>query len=334
MALMRTKRNGGEPTIVVKTKREAYVPNVENQKKEAEYESALAKNKAIEEKYKSDVESYSRQMKVYSEQPKGRKEFKTLFSGGGRFLSESELADWNKRSSVERGGLKAKKVYVSKGYGKEQSGSTMRGEKGAYSGYMGSAHEWFDKPVEPSKPMLATVERPKMQIERMPLDKVIGISTKRGELVEPAKWEKPELRKVGKVEKKFYTKKNIEKESKPISRAIENIKRKGQFAQELKQGKAYFGTYSGETAADIKAHKKVIREDIKDVLTTRSLKGLGLIKKDLSKLKTARQAEKYIKKVGREYYGVNAGENIEFNPKIGQKVRFATPEKFKNYKKK
>lgn len=330
MALMKTKRNGEPPSkITVKTKREAYVPNVENQRKMAEYESALGKNKAIEDKYKSDVESYGRQMKAYSEQPKGRKEFQTLFSGGGRFLSESELTDWNKQKSGDRGGLQAKKVYVSKGYGKEQSSGPMKGDKGAYSGYLGAAHEWFDKPTAPTSPKMATVERPKLGIERMPLNKVTGISTKRGELAEPTKWEQPELRKIGNVEQYYRTKKDVKKENKLIGRTIENVKRKAEFKKELKQGKAYFGTYAGETAGDIRAHKKAIKEDIKDVLTTRPIKGLGLVKKDLSKLKTARQAEKYVKKAGREYTGLTTDQTNQ----IGNKVRFATPEKFKGYKK-
>ena len=111
---MALKRKGEDP-IIVKTKREAYVPNVENQKKIASYESALAKNKTIEDKYKSDVETYGKQMKAYEERPKysGKRDIQTKFSGGGRELSASELAEWNKRKSGERAGLTAKKVIVS-----------------------------------------------------------------------------------------------------------------------------------------------------------------------------------------------------------------------------
>lgn len=345
---MALKRKGEDP-IIVKTKREAYVPNVENQKKMAAYESALAKNKTIEDKYKSDVETYGKQMKAYEEQPKGRKDFQALFSGGGRYLSSSELEDWNKQKSGERGGLAAKKVYVSKGYGKEQPGGPMKGEGGkSYSGYMGASHEWFDKPTAPVKQKTPTVEQPKLDLERMPLNKITGISTKKKQLAVPEekeKWQAPGRNLVS-VEKTFTTRSGKEKTRTPISKAVENVKRKVQYKQELKQGKAYFGGFEGQNAGDISETKKGLKQQIKEVRkgTARHMESLNKrerIQGYKSELKQAKQAGKYIKNLGNEFTmsGATAGENIkrvgpnaEVVAKKTGRIRFATPETFKDYR--
>lgn len=323
---MALKRKGDDP-IIVKTKREAYKPNVENQKKLAAYESAVSKNKAIEDKYKSDVDTYGKQMKAYSEQPKGgRRDLSTKFSGGGRYLNPTELTEWNKQKSGERGGLSAKKVYVAKDYasGKE------------YKGYF---HEDLNKPTAPVKQKTPTVERPKLAIEQMPLNKVTGVSTKKKQLAVPKekeKWQAPGRNLVS-VEKTFTTRGGKEKTRTPISKAVENVKRKAQYKQELKQGKAYFGGFEGESASDIASTKSSLKKQIKDVkkgtvAPMESVSKRERLKGYKSELKQAKQAEKYAKKVGAEYYGVGAGQNVEFNPKFGSKVRFATPETFKGYR--
>lgn len=323
---MALKRKGEDP-IIVKTKREAYKPNVENQKKLAAYESAVSKNKAIEDKYKSDVETYGKQMKAYSEQPKGgRRDLSTKFSGGGRYLNPTELAEWNKQKSGERGGLAAKKVYVAKDYasGKE------------YKGYF---HEDLNKPTAPSKQKTPTVERPKLAIEQMPLNKVTGVSTKKKQLAVPEekeKWQAPGRNLVS-VEKTFTTRGGKEKTRNVVSKAVENVKRKAQYKQELKQGKAYFGGFEGESASDIASTKSSLKKQIKDVkkgtaAPMESVSKRERLKGYKSELKQAKQAEKYAKKVGAEYYGVSAGQNVEFSPKFGSKVRFATPETFKGYR--
>lgn len=345
---MALKRKGEDP-IIVKTKREAYVPNVENQKKMAAYESALAKNKTIEDKYKSDVENYGKQMKAYEEQPKGRKDLQTFFQGGGRYLSSSELEDWNKQNSGERGGLAAKKVYVSKGYGKEQPGGPMKGEGGkSLAGYKGSFHEWFDKPTAPAKQKTPTVEKPKLAIERMPMDKVTGIATKKKQLAVPEekeKWQAPGRNLVS-VEKTFTTRGGKEKTRNVVSKAVENVKRKAQYKQELKQGKAYFAGFEGQNAGDISETKKGLKQQIKEVRKGTAAPMESVSKRERiqgykSELKQAKQAGKYIKNLGNEFTmsGATAGENIkrvgpnaEAVAKKTGRIRFATPETFKDYR--
>lgn len=310
---MRTRR-GDEPTsIKVTSKREAYKPNVENQKKISEYESAISKSKLSDE-------TYSKQMKYYNELPKGEKELSTLFPSGGRYLNPKEIEVWNKEKSSERAGLMAKKVMVSKGYG-------SNGVSDSYSGYKGAFHEWID---EPQKEKSSIIERPKLVAERMPLNKITSIKSGGRTLSEPGVYEKPEMPKVGRVEEKFYTKGGNIKENKAISRTIENIKRKAEYSKEMRQGKAYFGGFEGETIGDISERKKVIKQDIKDVLSTRPIKGMSLVKEGLSKLKQAKQAERYVKKVNAEYTGVVKGQKSH----SGSKVRFVSPETFKGYKKK
>lgn len=341
---MALKRKGEDP-IIVKTKREAYVPNVENQKKIASYESALAKNKTIEDKYKSDVETYGKQMKAYEERPKysGKRDIQTKFSGGGRELSASELAEWNKRKSGERGGLAAKKVYVAKDYSSDKE----------YKGYF---YEDMNKPTAPTKQKTPTVEQPKLALERMPLNKITGISTKKKQLAVPEekeKWQAPGRNLVS-VEKTFTTRGGKEKTRNVVSKAVENVKRKAQYKQELKQGKAYFGGFEGQNAGDISETRKGLKQEIKDIKATRGSTGptsmtkpekrkatRSMIKDVKSELKQAKQAGKYIKNLGNEFTmsGATAGENIkrvgpnaEVVAKKTGRVRFATPETFKDYR--
>lgn len=275
---MKTKRNGEPPSkVTVTTKREAYKPNVENEKKMAAYESSMSKSKAVEDKYKSDVEAYGKKMKAYSEQPKGRKDMTTLFQGGGRYLNPTELADWNKQKAGERGGLEAKKVYVSKGYGKESVSA-------GYAGYLGASHEFFDKPTAPSKQKTPTVEKPKLGAEKMPLNKVTSIKsgpTKLSITKETSKegFVKPNKPLVGPLAQQFWTQKgDVLKKNKPVARAVENVKRKAQYAKEEKQFKSYYGApasisgseRAGMTAEDLgkergalKTVKKELKADIK-----------------------------------------------------------------------
>jgi hypothetical protein len=353
MALMKTKRNGEDPTnksgVIVKQKREAYKPNVENQRKTAEYESALSKNKAIEDKYKSEVESYGKQMKAYSEQPKGRKDMTTLFQGGGRYLDPTELSDWNKQRSSDRAGLQSKKVFVSKGYGKESSdkGKFSSEKGGTYSGYLGASHEFFEEPKAPVKREITSVERPKLEIERLPLNKVISITTAGSRKLavsdDKEKWNAPSKPLVG-IEEKFSTRGGKMKKTNALSKAVENVKRNVQYKQELKKGKAYFGGFEGQSAGDISDRKKELKQDVQDIKNTRGVAGptsmtesevrqakRSMIKDVKSEQRQAKLAGKYVKEVGREYTGVKAGEKTE-NTKFGSKVRFATPEAMAGYR--
>jgi hypothetical protein len=293
MALMRTKKNGEPPSkVTVKTKREASKPNVENQKKIAAYESAMSKNKAVEDKYKSDVEAYGKKMKVYSEQPKGRKDMTTLFQGGGRYLNPTELADWNKQKAGERGGLEAKKVYVSKGYGKESSdkGKFSSDKGGTYSGYLGASHEFFDKPTAPSKFKTPTVEKPKLGVEKMPIDRVTSIKSGPTKLAvakedqETPTWENPSRleSKTKWTSRKASNANLIERgnlKSAKVFKSKGKIKEAGiKYNREEKQFKSYYGApasisgsdRAGMTAEDLvkergalKEVKKELKADIK-----------------------------------------------------------------------
>ena len=281
---MKTKRNGEPPSkVTVTTKREAYKPNVENEKKMAAYESSMSKSKAVEDKYKSDVEAYGKKMKAYSEQPKGRKDMTTLFQGGGRYLNPTELADWNKQKAGERGGLEAKKVYVSKGYGKESVSA-------GYAGYLGASHEFFDKPTAPSKQKTPTVEKPKLGAEKMPLNKVTSIKSGPTKLAvakedqETPTWENPSRleSKTKWTSRKASNANLIERgnlKSAKVFKSKGKIKEAGiKYNREEKQFKSYYGApasisgsdRAGMTAEDLgkergalKAVKKELKADIK-----------------------------------------------------------------------
>lgn len=346
---MKTRR-GGDPTkLTVKTKREAYQPNVENQRKISEYESTVSKNKLMEDKYKSDVEAYGKQMKVYSEKNiEGRKDM-TFFQGGSRYLNPQELDEYNKRKSEEYGGLKASKVLVSKEYGKNNTDTALKGEKGAYQGYLGATHEWFNKPTAPIKPILSKAEKPRLGVERMPLDKVTSINTAKKSLAMPEneKWVAP-ARPLVSVEKGFSTRGGKEKTNTPISKAVENVKRKVQYKQELKQGKAYFGRFEGLNASDISDVREGLKQEVKDIRVGASINKLediktkrSMIKDVKSEIKQAKQASKYIKNLGSQYMasGAKAGESSirmtsagEFVDKGTGRIRFAKPEAFKDYR--
>jgi hypothetical protein len=188
MALMKTKRLGTEPPGKQYTWEDV-----------AKNEELKSRNKAAKEKYESDLQNYNKQVKFYKEnEPKGKRDMTTFFQGGGRYLSEKELADWNKEQSQsgqeERAGLKASKIYVSKGYGSEQSGSHMKGENGkSYAGFKGTYHEWLENPKKPTLPAYEKEEKidtKKIPLQKLPLKPVQKIDQKKGKLSIPKKVEK------------------------------------------------------------------------------------------------------------------------------------------------
>jgi hypothetical protein len=188
MALMKTKRLGTEPPGKQYTWEDV-----------AKNEELKSRNKAAKEKYESDLQNYNKQVKFYKEnEPKGKRDMTTFFQGGGRYLSEKELADWNKEQSQsgqeERAGLKASKIYVSKGYGSEQSGSPMKGESGkSYAGFKGTYHEWLENPKNPTLPAYEKEEKidtKKIPLPKLPLKPIQTIDQKKGKLSIPKKVEK------------------------------------------------------------------------------------------------------------------------------------------------
>lgn len=100
-------------------------------------------------------------------------------------------------------------------------------------------------------------------------------------------WTNP-TRNLVSVESKFYTKSGKEKTRNPISKAVENVKRKSQYAKEEKQFKAYYGTpssisgsdRSGMTASDISKEReslKVVKKELKSDIK----KGTSIPKSEL-----------------------------------------------------
>lgn len=185
---MKTKRLGTEPPGKQYTWEDV-----------AKNEELKSRNKAAKEKYESDLQNYNKQVKFYKEnEPKGKRDMTTFFQGGGRYLSEKELADWNKEQSQsgqeERAGLKASKIYVSKGYGSEQSGSPMKGESGkSYAGFKGTYHEWLENPKKPTLPAYEKEEKidtKKIPLPKLPLKPVQKIDQKISKLSIPKKVEK------------------------------------------------------------------------------------------------------------------------------------------------
>lgn len=184
-----TKKKGVEPTkaqseVKVTAKRPGEPqPKQYSWDDVSKLEATKASNKAKREKYESDVETYNKQMKAYSNQPKNR-DMSTFFQGGGRYLSGAELEKFNKEqeesgAASEQAGLKASKVYVSKGYGMEdaEKGGLSSG-RGAYQGYKGAYHTWLEKPSKVASPIyekeesidVNRIDLPKMELRKPKLE--------------------------------------------------------------------------------------------------------------------------------------------------------------------
>lgn len=309
---MRTSRNGEDP----KKKKSTWEDVAKN-------EEIKASNKAAQDRYKSEGEAYEKQVKAYSSQPKSR-DLKSHFQGGGRYLSPSELEAWNKDMEAsglakERGGLKANKVYVTKDFGKEGSVSSLKTANGkSYAGGQGTFHEWLDKPMKKPTPQPPAPEIPIKLTDlliKLPLKKPGKIAAKTtGPLrmseraVDEPTFNKPSRPLVGPLVQQFWTQKgDVLKKNKPVARAVENVKRKVQYAKEGKQFKAYYGApasisgseRSGMTAdqlgkekAALKGVKRELKADIKKLPALRSETRTELknIRKDI---RSIGKAQKY-----------------------------------------
>lgn len=309
---MRTSRNGEDP----KKKKSTWEDVAKN-------EEIKTSNKAAQDRYKSEGEAYEKQVKAYSSQPKSR-DFKTFFQGGGRYLSPSELEAWNKDMEAsglakERGGLKANKVYVTKDFGKEGSVSSLKTASGkSYAGGQGTFHEWLDKPMKKPTPQPPKSEIPikltDLNVGKLPTRKAGKIAAKTtGPLrmseraVDEPTFNKPSRPLVVGIEKSFTSVSGKEKKRTRISEAVENVKRKVQYAKEGKQFKAYYGApasisgseRSGMTAdqlgkekAALKGVKRELKADIKKLPALRSETRTELknIRKDI---RSIGKAQKY-----------------------------------------
>lgn len=363
---MALKRKGEDPKTKVKitSVKEDVTPNVDNKSKLDKYYSTIESNKAAEGKYKSDVEAYNKQMKAYNEKNvKGRRDM-TFFQDGSRYLNPQELDEYNKRKSEEYGGLKASKVMVSKGYGKSNVDVSSKGEKGSYSGYLGAAHEWFDKPTAPKKPTITNPEAPKLDIERMPMLKVKKIETtsskklaERTPAEEPEQWQAPSRRYTETKVTKSTARNASRNEGKLKSARVSDISLKSKVAglsynKEGKEAKAYYGGFEGQTKSDIterrgaiKAEKRELRQGIKDVRkgvtpASESLSKSERIqgyRKEIKNLraenKQAKQAGKYFDKnlEARSFYD-EGREVVRAQAKEKPGAKFFTPEAMKGYR--
>lgn len=324
-------------------------------------EEVKARNLAKKKQYESDLASYGEKVKAYSKlEPKGTRDLQTFFKGGGRYLSPSELESWNKerqQSGTERDLFKAKKVYVSKDYGKEQSGSPMKGSKGTYAGYKGTFHEWLGEPEKPSSPVYEkeeSIDVRKIPMERLPLlkskisskNKELSISSGKTASIDKSDWEEPKggVKMRSKVVKPYnvkageYAKERIKYGLKKLTGEAPGlrpgvIKQKealiqGRVGREGKQAKAYFGGgFENQPVSTIKEREALLRagkSEIKSAISEAKKSGnkekvaaYRTAKKEYgSEIKQTKMASKYIKKLGREYTGVSAGQKLDNTGKI------------------
>jgi hypothetical protein len=188
-----------------------------------------------------------------------------------------------------------------------------------------------------------------VKLTKLPLLKPEKIATKTTGIQkaeeEKSTWTNPAINLVS-VEKTFTTRSGKDKTRNVVSKAVENVKRKAEYKQELKQGKAYFGGFEGQNAGDISETRKELKQQIKDVRKGNAAPMESISKRERiqgykSELNKAKQAGKYIKNLGNEFTmsGATAGENIkrvgpnaEVVAKKTGRIRFATPETFKDYR--
>lgn len=284
---MRTKR-GGEPPVKKQQEIKVTAPQKQYTWEDvSKNEEVKSRNLAKRKQYEADLASYGEQVKAYSKlEPKGTRDLQTFFQGGGRYLSPSELESWNKeqqQSGSERALLKAKKVYVSKDYGKEQSGSPMKSESGkVYAGYKGTFHEWLEAPKKPTEGAYEKEEN--IDIKKIPIPrmsqlkpgKIEGKSKKlaTGKIestpIEKSDWQDPEggVRKKTRIVKPYQVKtgeyigQNIKyglqklAGKEPILRpGVKKTKEaliQGRVGKEASKAKAYFGAgFEGKSVSDI-----------------------------------------------------------------------------------
>lgn len=199
------KKNGVEPTkaqseVKVTAKKPGEPQKTYSWDEYEKTQDVKARNLAKRKQYESDVETYNKQMKAYSNQPKNR-DMSTFFQGGGRYLSGAELEKFNKEqeesgAASEQAGLKASKVYVSKGYGMEdaEKGGLSSG-RGAYQGYKGAYHTWLEKPSKVASPIYEkeeSIDVNRVTLPGLETKKVTRVERPIGKIVRPKKEEKEE----------------------------------------------------------------------------------------------------------------------------------------------
>jgi hypothetical protein len=329
---MALKRKGEDPKTKVKitSVKEDVTPNAENKRKMDEYNAASASYKSAESKYKSDVEAYNKQIKAYNEAPRvaGRRDMETTFQGPGKYLTGKDLEDWNAKKSEGRGGLTAKKVYVSKNYNPDKE----------YTGYF---HEDLNKPTAPKKHTLTEPKAPKLDLERMPMLKIKKIETtsskklaERTPAEEPEQWKAPSRRYTETKVTKSTARNAARNEGKLKSTRVSDISLKSKVAglsynKEGKEAKAYYGGFEGQTKSDIagrqsaiKAEKRELRQGIKDVR-----RGVTPASESLSKSERIQGYRKEIKNLRAENKQAKQAGKYD-----ASSAKFFTPEAMKGYR--
>lgn len=245
-----------------------------------------------EQAKKTNAESastYEKQLKYYNEQSKsGKKDMKTMFSGGGRYLNPDELKRWNSENSsnyAERAGLEAEKIYVPKGF-KYGDATTNKGalNTSGGQGYQGAGpvyHEFLKKPIRKSEVIELNINKDDLPISNLPIKKAM-VTQKTGKLALPSEKESPEWTEPSgtRIKTRYIKPKNVSMGEHvasnvkyvakkalggvPFLRSGVEKKREaliqGKAGREIKLGKAYFGDFEGSTKSEISN----VRKDLKD----------------------------------------------------------------------
>jgi hypothetical protein len=287
MALMRTGRRGDDPK-----KKKDGVQSVQEATVTAKRASTWNDVDYNEQAKKTNAESastYDKQLKYYNEQSKtGKKDMKTMFSGGGRYLNPDELKRWNSENSSnisERAGLEAEKIYVPKGF-KYGDATTNKGalNTSGGQGYQGAGpvfHEFLKKPIKKSEVIELNINKDDLPISNLPIKKAM-VTQKTGKLALPSEKESPEWTEPSgtRIKTRYIKPKNVSMGEHvasnvkyvakkalggtPFLRSGVEKKREaliqGKAGREIKLGKAYFGEFEDSTKSDISN----VRKDLKD----------------------------------------------------------------------
>jgi hypothetical protein len=287
MALMRMGRKGDDP----KKKKDGVqsVGEVTVTSKRASTWNDVDYNEQAKKTNAESASTYDKQLKYYNEQSKsGKKDMKTMFSGGGRYLNPDELKRWNSENSsnyAERAGLEAEKIYVPKGF-KYGDATTNKGalNTSGGQGYQGAGpvyHEFLKKPIKKSEVIELKINKDDLPISNLPIKKAM-VTQKTGKLATLPEKESPEFTEPSgtRIKTRYIKPKNVSMGEHvasnvkyvakkalggvPFLRSGVEKKREaliqGKAGREIKLGKAYFGEFEGSTKSEISN----VRKDLKD----------------------------------------------------------------------
>ena len=289
MALMRMGRRGDDP----KKKKDGVqsVGEVTVTSKRASTWNDVDYNEQAKKTNAESASTYDKQLKYYNEHSKagaGKKDMKTMFSGGGRYLNPDELKRWNSENSsnyAERAGLEAEKIYVPKGF-KYGDATTNKGalNTSGGQGYQGAGpvfHEFLKKPIKKSEVIELKINKDDLPISNLPIKKAM-VTQKTGKLATLPEKESPEFTEPSgtRIKTRYIKPKNVSMGEHvasnvkyvakkalggtPFLRSGVEKKREaliqGKAGREIKLGKAYFGEFEGSTKSEISN----VRKDLKD----------------------------------------------------------------------